>query len=92
MLVAYQTLPDDQLLIMQPVALTVSLEAIISQPGIRTHCEHCGEEIINEREVWVSGQCLCQACAGEAYYAVAVPEFVGQGRAIEHAGKFEERR
>jgi len=76
MLTAYQTMPDEELLIAQPVALTVSLAAIISRPKVRTNCDHCGEEIINEREEWVSGECLCRACAGEAYYAIAVPAFV----------------
>lgn len=76
MLMAYQTMPDEELLIAQPVVLSVSLEAIISRPKVRTLCDHCGEEIINEREVWVSGQCLCRACAGEAYYAIATPVFV----------------
>ena len=73
MLHAYQIMPDEELLIAQPVTLTVSLEAIISRPKVRTRCERCGEEIINEREVWVSGTCLCRSCAGETYYAVGSP-------------------
>jgi formylmethanofuran dehydrogenase subunit E len=66
---AYQTLPDDQLLCWQPVALNVSMKQIISRPGVRVHCACCGEEILNEREVISgSGDVLCAACAGEAYY------------------------
>ena len=73
MLQAYQTMPDEELLVVQPVVLSVSLQAILSRPKVRTVCDRCGEEIINEREVWVAGQCLCRACAGEAYYAVTEP-------------------
>ena len=83
MLTAYQTMPDEELLVVQPVALTVSLKAIISRPKIRTQCAHCGEEIINEREVWVDGECLCRACAGEAYYALEVPSFAA-AHALTH--------
>ena len=82
MLAAYRTMPDDELLVVQPVALTVSLKAIISRPKVRTQCAHCGEEIINEREVWVDGECLCRACAGEAYYALEAPSFAA--RALTH--------
>lgn len=76
MLEAYQIMPDEELLIAQSVTLTVSLEEIISRPKVRTHCDRCGEEIINEREVWTSGECLCRACAGDKYYAITVPAFV----------------
>jgi len=70
-LIGYQVMPDDELLVVQPVTLTVSLEAIISRHGVRVTCEHCGEEIINEREVLVDGQVLCRACAGDGYYLMA---------------------
>lgn len=66
---AYQILPDDRLLVAQPVELTVSLAQILSRPGHRVNCEACGEEIINEREVAAGGRVLCRGCAGEAYYA-----------------------
>jgi formylmethanofuran dehydrogenase subunit E len=67
-LLAYQIIPDDELLIAQPVTLRVSLEALLSKPGRRVICEACGEEIINEREVVHEGTVLCRACAGERYY------------------------
>jgi two-component system nitrate/nitrite sensor histidine kinase NarX len=50
--------------------LRTPLAQIISRPGVRCTCDRCGEEIINEREVVVSGECLCRACAGDAYYDV----------------------
>lgn len=74
---SYQTMPDDQLLSIQPVQLTRSLTEILSRPGLRVHCECCGEEIMNEREVMVDGSLLCRACAGEAYYRIVPTDRVG---------------
>jgi formylmethanofuran dehydrogenase subunit E len=65
---AYQVMPDDELLVAQPVVLSVSLEQLLSKPGRKTMCAACGEEIINEREVTRDGMTVCRACAGEAYY------------------------
>ncbi len=77
MLEAYQIMPDSEMFVVQLVELSISLQRIISQPGVRTTCDHCGEEIINEREVVVGNECLCRACAGEAYYTIArMPETV----------------
>lgn len=67
---AYQLMPDDELMIIQPVRLTVSLEKIISKPGLRVFCSECGEEITNEREIIRDGQCLCRTCAGETYFCL----------------------
>ncbi|GAB4410137.1 MAG: FmdE family protein [Anaerolineae bacterium] len=64
----YQRMPAAELFAVQTVVLTLSLERLISRPGVRTACEQCGEEIINEREVIVEGRVLCQACAGQGYY------------------------
>jgi formylmethanofuran dehydrogenase subunit E len=65
----YQRLPVAALLQAQPVTLTESLAAILSQPGERVNCATCGEEIMNEREVVLNDRVLCRACAGQAYYA-----------------------
>ncbi len=65
---AYQVMPADHLFSVQSVALAVSLQAIISQPGLRVVCDQCGEEIMNAREIRIDGRTLCRACAGEAYY------------------------
>jgi formylmethanofuran dehydrogenase subunit E len=71
---AYQTIPDDDLLQVQAVRLSVSLESIISRPGLRVECTICGEEIMNEREVWREGRPLCRQCAGvESYYCADTP-------------------
>lgn len=65
---AYQVMPDEVLLVAQPVQLRQPLAAIISRAGVRVVCQVCGEEVINEREVAQGGLILCRACAGERYY------------------------
>jgi formylmethanofuran dehydrogenase subunit E len=65
---AYQTMPDGELLVIQPVKLTRSLAEILSRPGLRVVCQRCGEEIMNERQVLQDGFTMCRGCAGEAYY------------------------
>lgn len=65
---AYQIMPDAELLVVQAVQLMISLDKIISKPGLRVLCDHCGEEISNEREVLRNGLTLCRACAGDGYY------------------------
>jgi formylmethanofuran dehydrogenase subunit E len=65
---AYQIMPDTELFDLQPVELTLSLEKLLSKPGRRASCDHCGEEIINEREVKYGDRTLCRACAGDGYW------------------------
>ncbi len=65
---AYQIMPDDLLLSAQEVTLTQSIAEILSKPSARVTCEHCGEEILNEREVRENDRLLCRSCAGAAYY------------------------
>jgi formylmethanofuran dehydrogenase subunit E len=67
-LLGYQRMPQAELLDIQEVALTVSLEKMLSKDGYRVNCDLCGEEIINEREVSRDGLTLCRVCAGECYY------------------------
>ncbi len=67
-LLGYQRMPDSQLLDIQYVTLTFSLQALISSDGFRVNCQMCGEEIINQRETVREGSTICRACAGERYY------------------------
>ncbi|KAA3656164.1 MAG: formylmethanofuran dehydrogenase [Chloroflexi bacterium] len=67
-LLGYQRMTDEELLNVQPVELELSVEQLISRPGVRVNCTQCGEEIINEREVMVGKRPFCKACAGERYY------------------------
>jgi formylmethanofuran dehydrogenase subunit E len=68
MLEGYQAIPDERLFSWQPVELCTPIEAIFSKPGVRTTCQVCGEEIINEREVRCKGRVVCRSCAGSSYY------------------------
>jgi formylmethanofuran dehydrogenase subunit E len=68
MLLGYQRMPDEELFVVQEVALLTPVTEIISRPGIRVNCDRCSEEIINEREVLQGGQILCRSCAGKSYY------------------------
>jgi formylmethanofuran dehydrogenase subunit E len=68
MLEGYQAIPDERLFSWQPVVLRTTIEAIFSRPGVRTNCEICGEEIMNEREVEWKGRVVCRSCAGSSYY------------------------
>jgi formylmethanofuran dehydrogenase subunit E len=74
MLEGYQRIPDELLFSWQSVELLTSIEAIFSRPGVRTACQVCGEEIMNEREVLRDGQILCRSCAGFSYYAPATAQ------------------
>lgn len=70
-LIGYQKIPLERLFVVENVSLTVSLEKIISRPGLRVLCEACGEEIMNEREVHRNGNVYCRFCAGGGYYRKA---------------------
>ncbi len=65
---AYQELPDEDLIVLAPVRLTKSLEMILSKPTSRATCSNCGEEIMNEREVYSPAGILCISCSGDSYY------------------------
>ena len=67
----YRLMPTAELLSTQSVTLTVDLNALVSRSGVRTACEVCAEEIMNEREVIYRATVLCRACAGAAYYRPA---------------------
>ncbi len=72
MLLGYQRMPAADLLAVQAVQLTTPVAHLLSRPSVRTACEVCGEEIMNEREVRRDGATLCRACAGEGYYLLTV--------------------
>lgn len=67
-LLGYQRMPATELLAVQSVQLRTPIEHLISRPGLKTICEICGEEIMNEREVIREEATLCRACASESYY------------------------
>lgn len=67
---AYQMMPTEELLEAHDVALTISIQAIISKHGGRVVCDSCGEDIINERFIRQGEKYLCYACSDGAYYAI----------------------
>ncbi len=67
-LLGYQRMSSADLLRIEPVQLTKTVEEIVSKPNLRVNCDQCGEEIMNEREAVVNGRHLCQPCAGNSYY------------------------
>ena len=71
---AYQVMPDEELLMVQAVRLTTPVSALVGRPGVRVNCAVCGEEIINQREIFFEGTPVCKACAGGAYYSHEIPE------------------
>jgi formylmethanofuran dehydrogenase subunit E len=77
-LVGYQLMPDDEMLTVHEVTLTTPVATIVSRPGVRVNCAHCGEEIVNEREIMVNDEALCKGCAGPHYYESAGYQSVGQ--------------
>jgi formylmethanofuran dehydrogenase subunit E len=82
-LLGYQRMPDEALFSIQSVQLKVPLAQLLSRPGVRTLCDLCGEEIMNEREVTRDGQVLCRACAGESYYLLTADFSAYAGWALE---------
>jgi formylmethanofuran dehydrogenase subunit E len=68
---AYQSMPDEEMLVVQEVILNTPIEQIVSRPGVRVNCDVCGEEIMNEREIRQSGLTLCFTCAYGGYYQLA---------------------
>jgi formylmethanofuran dehydrogenase subunit E len=70
MLRGYQVIPNKDLFMIQAVRLNMSLEDLIGKPGKKSECSHCGEEIINGREMLLGNIVLCRPCAGEGYYHV----------------------
>jgi formylmethanofuran dehydrogenase subunit E len=69
-LLGYQRMPAPELLAAQIVHLRVPIAAIVSRPGLKTHCDFCGEEIMNGREILREGAALCRACADGGYYGL----------------------
>ncbi len=86
-LYAYQVMPDDELLTVEDVELTTPVEEIVSRPGVRVNCAVCGEEIINEREIWLDGQPYCRTCLRPGYYRPAQAVTAARPRVLEPAGQ-----
>lgn len=77
MLKGYQVIPNEDLLKAQAVKLNIPLAEIISKPGRKSECMHCGEEIINGREILKDDLTLCRACAGDGYCQITEGSGIG---------------
>lgn len=84
-LVGYQQMPDEALLTVQAVQLMTPISQIVSRPGVRVNCGGCGEEIINQREIWQGTMPLCQACAGVGYYTTTVKIPTTVARCVDYS-------
>jgi len=67
----YQLMPIADLLVVNRVCLTVSLEHLVSSPDRKAVCATCGEEIINGREVMIDDTVMYRGCAGDSYFHLA---------------------
>ena len=67
-LVAYQQMPDEELLTLAEVGVTLSEYDLPGRPLKVVVCDGCGEGINDNREVRRNGATLCRSCAGESYY------------------------
>jgi ferredoxin len=72
MLLGYQRMAPADLFVWQPVVLTTPVAAIISRAGHRAICDHCGEEILNEREVLIRVNLRSAATARTAATTICV--------------------
>jgi formylmethanofuran dehydrogenase subunit E len=66
--VAYAVMPDEKLLVIQPVQIKIAQEDLPGPSLSRVRCDRCGEAINDRREVRAYEHVLCRACAGGAYY------------------------
>lgn len=65
---AYQAMPDELLLLWQPVTLTAALPKKSGKHKVT--CQHCGDLVHEHCEVLIQGETLCKACADGPYYSV----------------------
>lgn len=70
-LIAYQVMPEDELLTIEEVRVKLSEYDMPGPPRKTVLCECCGEGITDNREITRDGATLCRACAGGSYYMPA---------------------
>jgi formylmethanofuran dehydrogenase subunit E len=65
---AYKIMSDEELFLMDNVSVSIAPEDMPGRPHGRVICTQCNEHVQDKREVLVSGQLLCRACANGRYY------------------------
>ena len=68
----YRAASDDDLFVVQLVAVEYGVNDAPGSPRVRVTCDRCGEGVNDGREerVKISGETLCRSCAGGTYYKV----------------------
>ncbi len=84
-MLAYQVMPDEELMTVQEVVLNISIDEVISHSGVRVNCARCGEEIMNERQVTIEGKHYCQSCAKGGYYQLEEKKLDPSGQIVRHS-------
>jgi len=64
----WSRIPDEELFKIEPVSVNLKPEDLPGKPLSRVKCDKCAENVMDGREIAISGQVLCKACAGGAYY------------------------
>jgi len=62
--------PEDEILKIEHVRITIKKEDLPGFPVEKANCSTCGEQISDNRHLVVNGRVLCRNCAGESYYSV----------------------
>jgi formylmethanofuran dehydrogenase subunit E len=60
--------PEEEILTIQRVSVSIRDEDIPGFPRYKTKCSRCGEQIMDHREVVVENKEVCRSCAEGAYY------------------------
>ncbi|BDZ70320.1 FmdE family protein [Methanobacterium petrolearium] len=68
MVEALSKVPEEELLLIEEVKVDIGEHDIPGFPKFKTHCEECGDRVLDRREVIVDGRTLCKACAEGSYY------------------------
>lgn len=68
MTAAFRTLPDEELIQLEEVQISLSENDLPGKPQKIEECKQCGELVFDERSEVISGRLLCRACADGAYY------------------------
>jgi formylmethanofuran dehydrogenase subunit E len=77
MLHGYRHMPAELLFEHEAVGLRFSLSEWLSVAGVRSECSVCGEEIVNQREIYKDGYPVCRPCGRDSYYAAAAVQTIG---------------
>jgi formylmethanofuran dehydrogenase subunit E len=62
--------PDDEILKIEHVRISIKKEDLPGFPVGKALCSECGEQISDNRQTELNGRVLCRNCAGESYYTV----------------------